>query len=360
MGNNAQLTLLLTLKDRAAYTKRWLSFAKEFHCPFPILIADGSKTSENADIIKGYLSHSDLDIQYHRYPFDENFDVYYKKVADAVSKVTTPFIVKADNDDFYDFSVLLEGLDLLEKDSTYNSCHVRRLDFYIKSPLNIHGHFKSKKIEIKQSARERLLLYFADIAPGVFNNIHRTFFYRDFWQDVIRFKFQHILSHEILLDASCFASGNIATTSSVGYFREGSGQGNTCQLDLNALKIVMNPQWTNEQKQISECVADILVERDGMKKDAAVNFYFDGLRNIWGKHIVADLLVDPMITDNNKRLISRSAIKYLISKTKFNNLMKKILEIKNRTKAREVAFSPIQSFLKKWYSENKTGLVLKE
>ena len=40
-----------------------------------------------------------LDVEYRRYPFDRTYADYFVKLADALSRVTTPFVVLADNDD---------------------------------------------------------------------------------------------------------------------------------------------------------------------------------------------------------------------------------------------------------------------
>ena len=42
-----------------------------------------------------------LDVEYVRYPFDSSYADYYAKLADALSRVTTPFVVMADNDDLF-------------------------------------------------------------------------------------------------------------------------------------------------------------------------------------------------------------------------------------------------------------------
>lgn len=354
--DNAQLTLLLTLKDRAAYTKRWLAYADKVHCPFTILIADGSKTEENADIIKNYLSK--LDIQYYRYPVDENIGAYYHKVADAASKIKTPFALQISNDDFYDFSVLSQGIGLLEKDHTYHSCHIKSLTFSIKKPFNIHSYFNPNQISKKQYAHERLALYFSG-APGAYYNIHRTDFYKNFWRDIARFNFSDVRSHEILLDAMSYASGNIAITSSCGYFREESGQGNTCQVESNMLKEMMNPCWMHEHKQISEYIATILVQKDGLEKNIAIKFYFDGLRNFLASTIVRGILLDTALTDNNRKSIYTLVLKDVISRSKFNKPFRKVFERKNKGHEKEPTFSSIQSFLKQWYSKNETGLIMK-
>ena len=41
MTADNELTILLTLKDRAPFTFRWMSYANSIRFPFKVLIADG-------------------------------------------------------------------------------------------------------------------------------------------------------------------------------------------------------------------------------------------------------------------------------------------------------------------------------
>ena len=348
MNCDKQLTLLLTLKDRPVYTKRWLAYADQFHCPFPILIADGSKTSENADIIKNYLSK--LDIQYCRYPLDENFAAYYRKVADAATKIKTPYVLQVNNDDLYDFSTLSQGVHLLEKNNIYHSCHIKSLTFSIKKPFFISSCSNANKIDVNPRAHERLLQYFSG-APGAYYNIHRHDFYEKFWKDIVHLNFLDIRSHEIMLDTLSYASGNVGVTPSYGYFREESGQGNTCQVETNMLKEIMQPFWVSEQITISEYVADLISRQDGLQKEIAVEYYFNGLRNFLATPIVRDLLTQRTLSNKNRKKIYQLIAKDVISNSMLNKPIRKIVEAKNRIHKKETEFLPICAFLESWYDK---------
>lgn len=346
MNINENLTILLTLKDRAAYTKRWLAYAVEHRCPFPILIADGSESNENSDIVQLYLSK--LNVRYHRYPVDKNYNTYYRKVADAVSKIHTPLIVKANNDDLYDFPVLSEGVELLLANDSYHSCHIKPMSFSITKPLFIDSWVNDNCIPTSASAVTRLFTYFSG-APGAYDNIHRTSFYRQFWKTVVDFQFRDIRSHEYLLDTLSYITGNIVTTSSYGYFREESGQGNTCQVETNTLKEMMQPHWMDEQEKIAEYIASQLAEQDGLDKKEAITLYFNGLRNFLSGLVVRDLLIDPIVTDANRKHIYVLVLKDIISRSKLNRFIQRIYTIKKRMKKTKKEFLPIARFLETWY-----------
>src|SRR5688572_707400 len=96
-----QLTIVLTLKDRSAFTYRWMRHMNDIKCPYPILIADGGADELIESHLRQHHNYPDLHYTYIRYPFDRDYDAYYQKFADVVARVSTPYILLADNDDFY-------------------------------------------------------------------------------------------------------------------------------------------------------------------------------------------------------------------------------------------------------------------
>ena len=102
-----KLTILLTLKDRSVYTKRW--FESNVFPEFNYFIADGSFGEENKKICKNYISSN---VEYVRYRPDSTYKIYIQKRLDALKKINTRFVMFADNDDF----ILREGLLRIMKD----------------------------------------------------------------------------------------------------------------------------------------------------------------------------------------------------------------------------------------------------
>ena len=46
-NNTSDLTLLLPIKDRISYFKRYISYLINYQCNFKIIIADGSKEADS-------------------------------------------------------------------------------------------------------------------------------------------------------------------------------------------------------------------------------------------------------------------------------------------------------------------------
>jgi glycosyltransferase domain-containing protein len=63
-----------------------------------------------------------LDIEYIRYPDDDNFRRYFLKMSDAIQRVRTPYTMLADNDDFLVLGGIERSLDFLETRDDYVCC----------------------------------------------------------------------------------------------------------------------------------------------------------------------------------------------------------------------------------------------
>lgn len=115
-SRSPSVTVLLTLKGRHDYTKRWLSWMDYQACTLPIIIADGSVE----DTIEKHLAshrYRNLHLKYMRFPPDVTLEDWYNKLASASSMVETAYVIHADNDDFILLGPLERAVDELAQSS---------------------------------------------------------------------------------------------------------------------------------------------------------------------------------------------------------------------------------------------------
>jgi glycosyltransferase domain-containing protein len=118
-----RLTIVLPLKGRDLFTLRFLWHADREKLPYRIVVADGQVNPALADILERSREiFPALDIEYIRYPDDVDFGRYFAKLADAIGRVRTPYVVLADNDDFLVRGGVEQSLDFLEAHRDYVCC----------------------------------------------------------------------------------------------------------------------------------------------------------------------------------------------------------------------------------------------
>jgi glycosyltransferase domain-containing protein len=123
VGTAPRLTIVMPLKGRYLFTLRFLWFANKVRLPYRFLIADGQVHQALARLLEDSRKlFPNLDIEYVRYPDDVDFRQYFTKMADALQRVTTPYAMIADNDDFLLPIGLERSLDFLDANADYVCC----------------------------------------------------------------------------------------------------------------------------------------------------------------------------------------------------------------------------------------------
>jgi len=139
-----KLTILLLVKGRPDFTKRWLKYANENLKNLDLIIADGSKENERYKIDK--TSFSNLRIQQIDCPYDKNIEIYQKKILNSLSLVKTEYVCMMANDDFIFHHSLNNVIAFLDKNIDYSAGRGEVYDFAINSfdsIKNLYGQIYS-------------------------------------------------------------------------------------------------------------------------------------------------------------------------------------------------------------------------
>lgn len=130
-------TIVLPLKGRPLFTLRFLWHANLARLPYRFLIADGQVNPELAAVLENSRAHfPHLDIEYIRYPDDTGYGRFYAKMDDTMRRVTTPYAMLVDNDDFLVASGLERSIEFLEHAPDYVCCGGGLAGFSVYSGLN--------------------------------------------------------------------------------------------------------------------------------------------------------------------------------------------------------------------------------
>lgn len=182
------LTIILLLKGRDAFTIRWFEHAREFKLPYHVIVADGGSDTGLENELRNKKFHLEVSYEYVRYPYDANYKIFYAKILSALNTVETPYVVLASNDDFYFFDALNESVSFLEENAEYVSSRGELWDFSVLPTLkrgialeksviygrisNISKLYKHPTV-IGECAMERVVDY-SSKANSIWHDVVRT------------------------------------------------------------------------------------------------------------------------------------------------------------------------------------------
>lgn len=221
MDNN--LTIILLLKGRDAFTIRWFEHAKEFKLPYHVIVADGGDDNGLEKKLRNNEYHLTVSYDYVRYPFDKNHKLFYAKIHSALNKVETPYVVLASNDDFYFFDALNESVSFLKENAEYVSSRGELWDFSVLPTLKrgialeksvIYGSISniSKLYEhptvIGDCAMDRVVDY-SSKANSIWHDVVRTKNLKESYGALIESNVNDLVFSDILIGFMMASQGKI-------------------------------------------------------------------------------------------------------------------------------------------------------
>lgn len=229
-----QLTVILPLKGRPLFTLRFLWHANACRLPYRFLVADG----QVRPAVKQLMSRSSevfpaLDIEYLAYPDDDDFSRYYAKMYDALTRVQTPYVMLADNDDFLVASGIEKSLEFLDRNPDYVSCGggIGGFSVYgdrdghvgVTGPLNkltFRYETEDRSQDIGSASVLDRLVAGNQYSWGYYAT-YRTAVLTDIWREVTDINFSDLMLHEWFCGLRTLTFGKARSdASSIAYMRQ--------------------------------------------------------------------------------------------------------------------------------------------
>jgi len=328
--NNGDYTVLLMLKDRFPFTKRWLSYMVAIKFPYKIFIADGSAD----DQARHYLESNKekfgcLDINYVRYPYDENYSVYYKKIADALGKIKTKYVSVSDNDDFYVVDGIARSIDFLEKNDGYSSCRGEISSIAVYAPSDrpdlkflygkagdiVYKYYYGRSIELDGSSK-RVLCHASKYDP-TFYDIHRTSHLKMCFETLRGVNPENLYIAEFLTSYLTVASGKIKRLPCLYYVRQTNAPGSSNAAEAKRYDFferMLLPSWSHDYNSMADAVAGIISEKDDITMDAAGAIFMKAYKKSVSHNIIWSMNREDMKEDG---IVVKSVKKLSGLKTRF-------------------------------------------
>lgn len=240
------LTILLTLKGRHFHTLRWIWHANRIGLPFHVVMADGEVNPIVAKIMDDPSNFPNLSYEYHHYA-DNSFSDFYRKCADAIAKVLTPFVMMSDNDDFLMPTGILKSIAFLQQAEDYVCSSGGISGFGIDSsrkdlPPNVVGKFNNLLFKYfdtyyfcnvsHPSAIERIK-FAAQKAGPLYYHVFHTEALRLIFDEIRELDFSDLQIHEAFTAFRSLTLGKAnSDETSISYFRQiGTSSGFNCEFD---------------------------------------------------------------------------------------------------------------------------------
>ncbi len=309
MSAPEQLTILLTLKDRVPFTHRWLDYAAAVALPFRILIADGGADNDVAPAAAARRAGG-LDVEYVRYPVDRTYADYYAKVADALSRVTTPFVVLADNDDLFVPAGLASAVQFLAGHPDYVACGGQCAVFWLSPERQarrdtVYGETVEWKCssqmhsDVANTAGQRILDQSMG-ASDVFYAVHRTELLRRQFESIRDFNPHDLFLMEQLVAFYTAISGKCRQLDVLYIARQqdspGSSGGDHQERYGGWFDRMLLPTWSGDFTRFVELAAGALASADGIPPETARRAIVDAYKMSVAPSLLSDLFDEPTVT----------------------------------------------------------------
>lgn len=310
MTHAAQLTILLTLKDRAPFTQRWLTYAATAKLAFRILIADGG-TDDAATPLVADARAAGLDVELIRYPIDRTYADYHAKVADALSRVTTPFVVMADNDDLFIPQGLTRAVEFLQAHPEYVACGGQCAVFWLSGPGspaqsdvlygdNVKWKCSSQfSTDVADTAAQRLRERCLG-ANDVFYAVHRTDLLRSHFEAVRDSNPRDLFLVEQLVMFLTAIAGKTRQLDTLYIARQqdspGSSGGEHQARFGDWYDRMLAPTWSEDFTRFVDCATDALCRADGIAAEEARRTVVEAYKMSVAPSLLADLVEEPTVS----------------------------------------------------------------
>ena len=271
-----RLTLVVPLKGRYLFTLRFLWHANRARLPYRILIADGQVHPLLARILDDAPAvFPNLDIEYVRYPDDANLGCYYRKMADALARVRTPYAMLVDNDDFVFGSGTEQALDFLQENSDYVGAAGSIIGFAAYSGLRnasggltgrinrLYKYFRASDVT-SASAAERLRHGGRNL--WIYYAVYRTAALTTICREVAEIDFSDLLFHEAHHVMRALTMGKVRLDdASVSYARQ-FGTSSSAAGNRYWVRQLVRGRFTDDVRRLVERVSLAAANADGAER----------------------------------------------------------------------------------------------
>jgi glycosyltransferase domain-containing protein len=190
-------TIIIPTYNRPGYLKRLLSYYKDFHIPYNIIITDGSSEDikkANRETVSLFDTAKILHLDH--YPHETGL---YERLFDAAKQAGTKYSVICADDDFITPNGLIQSVAFLEANPDYSVAHGKYIGFRREDNKRGEKSFywtnaSSAESIIFDDPAKRLLLHLSEYDVPTFYAVHKTELLKMMLEETLPFVGDYVFS----------------------------------------------------------------------------------------------------------------------------------------------------------------------
>ena len=312
MSADDQLTVLLALKDRVPFTFRWMRYADNVRFPFKVYIADGGSDDRVAAALSDRTAYPHVDYEYVRYPPDKVYcRDFWIKTADALTRIHTPFVALAANDDLFVVSGLTDAVRFLATHPDYATCGGQCAVFWVTGATDgeegpcygTHVRWKhsvdARSLD-QDTARERLRRLPLRTLHSGYYHVRRTEDFRRQVDVALELGLRDVFLDERLLLFLGAIAGKMQELPTLYFARqwnapESAGGDHQARYGDWFGRMLL-PSWSQDFSNFVRATSAALAARDGIPIDEAQRSIVELYRLWMAPQLVGDILTEPTVS----------------------------------------------------------------
>ena len=254
------ITIILSVKGRQEFSKRWLEYMHLINCEYPIIIADGDADNYLKELIND-SRYEKLNISFFEHDQKIKFIDYYKMMKEAASRVDTPFMMLVDNDDFIFPSGINKIVDFLSKNSEYISAGSQIKSISINNNSddiygrNIINHFYGEYHRTDEPIQDLNKQLYDSINnfQSTWYNVHKTESALKIFSEIVEQDFSDLTIYEMYFQLRLLSLGRIKHLNQfVHYIRQ---TGTSSSKDMVLTRDLISKDLPNDIRKLAQSIS---------------------------------------------------------------------------------------------------------
>jgi len=326
-ANLMPLTILLAVKGRHLHTLRFLWYANKCRLPYHFLVADGAVSSTMANLLENSGSlFPHLNIEYVRYPDDVDYQAYFRKLADAASRVRTPYVMQVDNDDFLVQSGVSRCITFLAEHSEFvgisggiGSVSLRPnrrgvlhdVVGLVEGVTFPYGHhYFPRKFE-SPSVAERIATDFHG-TYALYYCVFRSEAFKTVSNEIVELNMSDLQLYETYLGVRAKSLGKSRIDpSTISYIRQAGTSTSARKYHQDWVNHLVHSRFTSDLDSMVGYISRFVAEQDGVREDV----YAENFRQLYADKLQAQLRSSLNVSPYRSRRHPSRIAKAIVSRT---------------------------------------------